>query len=194
MTPELLIVALLALALGLLVGWLMAGRRAGALASDLAVARSRADDADLLRQTRDAVERERNTAMQDLASLRARAAERDAAYDDAAGVTAAFNRNLLVRMRRELGAEVDLDAFAHRAFFNPEPSRIEMHLVSSRAQSIRFGDHVFAFAEGETIHTENSYKYTLEGFRALATAAGWTPRAVWTDPENLFSVHALSRT
>jgi DNA recombination protein RmuC len=82
-TPELLIVALLALALGLLVGWLMAGRRAGALASDLAVARSRADDANLLRQTRDAVERERNTAMQDLASLRARAAERDAAYDDA---------------------------------------------------------------------------------------------------------------
>jgi DNA recombination protein RmuC len=82
-TPELLIVALLALALGLLVGWLAAGRRAEALASDLAVARARADDADLIRQTRDAVERERNTAMQDLASLRARAAERDAAYDDA---------------------------------------------------------------------------------------------------------------
>ncbi|GJD29492.1 Histidine N-alpha-methyltransferase [Methylobacterium adhaesivum] len=118
----------------------------------------------------------------------------DAAYDDAAGVTAAFNRNLLVRMTRELGATLDVEGFCHRAFFNPEASRIEMHLVSSRAQSIRFGDHVFAFAEGETIHTENSYKYTLEGFRALATAAGWTPRAVWTDPENLFSVHALSRT
>jgi L-histidine N-alpha-methyltransferase len=118
----------------------------------------------------------------------------DAAYDDAAGVTAAFNRNLLVRMRSELGAEVDLDAFAHRAFFNPEASRIEMHLVSLKAQAIRIADRDIAFAEGETIHTENSYKYTVERFRALAAEAGWRAEAVWTDPGRLFSIHALRRS
>ncbi|KQO74034.1 dimethylhistidine N-methyltransferase [Methylobacterium sp. Leaf88] len=118
----------------------------------------------------------------------------DAAYDDAAGVTAAFNRNLLVRMRSELGAEVDLDAFAHRAFFNPEASRIEMHLVSLKAQTIRIADRDIAFAEGETIHTENSYKYTVERFRALAAEAGWRAEAVWTDPGLLFSIHALRRS
>nr|WP_244479819.1 L-histidine N(alpha)-methyltransferase [Methylobacterium sp. Leaf94] len=118
----------------------------------------------------------------------------DAAYDDAAGVTAAFNRNLLVRMRSELGAEVDLDAFAHRAFFNPEASRIEMHLVSLKAQTIRIADRDIAFAEGETIHTENSYKYTVERFRALAAEAGWRAEAVWTDPGRLFSIHALRRS
>jgi dimethylhistidine N-methyltransferase len=117
----------------------------------------------------------------------------DAAYDDAAGVTAAFNRNLLVRMERELGASLDVEGFSHRAFFNVDASRIEMHLVSRRAQTIRLGEQSFAFAEGESIHTENSYKYTREGFRALASAAGWTSLAVWTDPENLFSVHALTR-
>ncbi len=117
----------------------------------------------------------------------------DAAYDDAAGVTAAFNRNLLVRIQRELGAILDVDGFAHRAFFDPAESRIEMHLVSRAAQTIRLGAHVFTFAEGETIHTENSYKYTREGFRTLADAAGWTPCAVWTDPDDLFSVHALRR-
>lgn len=117
----------------------------------------------------------------------------DAAYDDAAGVTAAFNRNLLVRMRHELGAEIDLDAFAHRAFFNPEASRIEMHLVSLKAQTIRVADRGIAFAAGETIHTENSYKYTVESFRALAGEAGWRAEAVWTDPDRLFSIHALRR-
>lgn len=117
----------------------------------------------------------------------------DAAYDDAAGVTAAFNRNLLVRMRHELGAEVDLDAFVHRAFFNPEASRIEMHLVSLKAQTIRIADRRIAFAEGETIHTENSYKYTVESFRTLAGEAGWGAEAVWTDPDRLFSIHALRR-
>lgn len=117
----------------------------------------------------------------------------DAAYDDAAGVTAAFNRNLLVRMRHELGAELDLDAFAHRAFFNPEASRIEMHLVSLKAQTIRIADQGIAFAAGETIHTENSYKYTVESFRALAGEAGWRAAAVWTDPDRLFSIHALQR-
>ena len=117
----------------------------------------------------------------------------DAAYDDAAGVTAAFNRNLLVRMRHELGAEIDLDAFAHRAFFNPEASRIEMHLVSLKAQTILVADQSIAFAAGETIHTENSYKYTVESFRALAGEAGWRAAAVWTDPDRLFSIYALQR-
>ncbi len=117
----------------------------------------------------------------------------DAAYDDAAGVTAAFNRNLLTRLKRELGAEIDLDGFTHRAFFNPQASRIEMHLVSRKAQSIRLAQRRIDFAEGETIHTENSYKYTIEGFRQLASAAGWMPDGVWTDPDALFAIHALRR-
>lgn len=117
----------------------------------------------------------------------------EAAYDDAAGVTAAFNLNLLVRIRGELGAALDVDGFAHRAFFNADASRIEMHLVSLRAQTIRLAGHAFAFNEGETIHTENSYKYTLDGFRALSSEAGWTPKAAWTDPDGLFSIHALTR-
>ena len=117
----------------------------------------------------------------------------DAAYDDAAGVTAAFNRNLLTRLKRELGAEIDLDGFTHRAFFNPQASRIEMHLVSRKAQSIRLAQRRIDFAEGETIHTENSYKYTIEGFRQLASTAGWVPDGVWTDPDALFAIHALRR-
>ncbi|WP_407527688.1 L-histidine N(alpha)-methyltransferase [Methylobacterium oryzisoli] len=118
----------------------------------------------------------------------------DAAYDDAAGVTAAFNLNLLTRINREIGADFDLDAFAHRAFFEPGRSRIEMHLVSRRAQTVTVAGVPIAFAAGETIHTENSYKYTAESFRALARSAGWEGRAVWTDPDRLFSVHALGLT
>ncbi|WP_232630893.1 L-histidine N(alpha)-methyltransferase [Methylobacterium sp. Leaf118] len=117
----------------------------------------------------------------------------EAAYDDAAGVTAAFNLNLLHRINRDLGGAIDPDSFAHRALFNAEASRIEMHLVSRQAQTIRVGGRSFAFAEGESIHTENSYKYTLEGFRALAARAGWAPVTAWTDPNGLFSVHALRR-
>ncbi|MGU3540726.1 L-histidine N(alpha)-methyltransferase [Methylobacterium sp. A54F] len=117
----------------------------------------------------------------------------EAAYDDAAGVTAAFNLNLLTRMNRELGADFDRDAFGHRAVFNAAASRIEMHLVSRRAQTVTVAGHPFAFLDGETIHTENSCKYTVESFRALAAEAGWTAEAVWTDPEALFSVHALRR-
>jgi L-histidine N-alpha-methyltransferase len=113
------------------------------------------------------------------------------AYDDAAGVTAAFNLNLLTRINRELAGRFDLDAFAHRAVFNASTSRIEMHLVSRDAQTVRVGSDTFAFAEGETIHTESSYKYTVATFRALAERAGWTWLKVWTDPEGLFSVHAL---
>ncbi|CAO4153175.1 Histidine N-alpha-methyltransferase [Methylorubrum aminovorans] len=117
----------------------------------------------------------------------------EAAYDDAAGVTAAFNLNLLHRINRELDGEIDPDAFAHRAFFNEAASRIEMHLVSRRAQSVRVAGRGFAFAEGESIHTENSYKYTLDGFRALAARAGWASVEAWTDRDGLFSVHALRR-
>ncbi len=117
----------------------------------------------------------------------------DAAYNDAAGVTAAFNLNLLARIGRELGGDLDPAAFAHRAFFNPSASRIEMHLVSRQAQQVNVAGRDFAFAEGETIHTENSYKYTVDGFRALAAEAGWSAGAVWTDDDGLFSVHALRR-
>ncbi len=117
----------------------------------------------------------------------------EAAYDDAAGVTGAFNRNVLTRINRELAGGFDPDAFAHRAVFNSQASRIEMHLVSRVAQTVPVAGRRFDFAAGESIHTENSYKYTVEGFRALAAEAGWTGTAVWTDPEALFSVHALKR-
>ncbi|MCJ2057457.1 L-histidine N(alpha)-methyltransferase [Methylobacterium sp. J-048] len=113
------------------------------------------------------------------------------AYDDTAGVTAAFNLNLLTRINRELAGRFDLGAFSHRAVFNTQASRIEMHLVSEGAQDVRIGSDTVAFADGETIHTESSYKYTVETFRALVERAGWTWIQVWTDPEGLFSVHAL---
>ncbi|MFN2332568.1 MAG: L-histidine N(alpha)-methyltransferase, partial [Halomonas sp.] len=118
----------------------------------------------------------------------------EAAYDDASGVTAAFNLNLLERMRRELGASVEANNFRHRAFFNEAASRIEMHLVSQCAQVINIGSRRFAFSPGETLHTENSCKYHLEGFQALAERAGFHPVAVWTDTDRLFSVHYLKAT
>lgn len=117
----------------------------------------------------------------------------EAAYDDAAGVTAAFNLNLLTRINRELAGRFDLAKFAHRAVFDGEASRIEMHLVSRAAQTVRVGSESFAFADGETIHTESSYKYTLATFQALAERAGWSWLTAWTDPQALFSVHALRR-
>jgi dimethylhistidine N-methyltransferase len=113
------------------------------------------------------------------------------AYDDAAGVTAAFNLNLLVRINRELGGDFALDRFAHEARWNAELGRIEMHLVSRADQEVRIGPRRFAFRAGETIHTENSHKYTLDEFRALAAETGYRPRAAWTDPAGLFSVHML---
>lgn len=112
-----------------------------------------------------------------------------AAYNDAAGVTAAFNRNLLVRANRELGADFDLAAFQHYAFFNPAQQRIEMHLLSTSAQVVEIGGERFAFAQGESIHTENSYKYTVVGFRNLALEAGFQPQAVWQHQG--FSLHWL---
>jgi dimethylhistidine N-methyltransferase len=113
----------------------------------------------------------------------------NAAYNDAAGVTAKFNLNLLARINRELGANFDLAAFEHHAFYNRERHRIEMHLASVKRQKARVCGTTIDFRAGETIHTENSYKYTVESFGALARGSGWTPRKVWTD--GLFSVHAL---
>lgn len=115
-----------------------------------------------------------------------------AAYDDPEGVTAAFNLNLLARINRELCGDFDLDAFGHEARWNEAAGRIEMHLVSRRAQSVRIGRACFGFRDGESIHTESSHKYTLDGFRALAEEAGWQSLAVWTDPDGLFSVHYLA--
>jgi len=115
----------------------------------------------------------------------------DAAYDDAAGVTAKFNLNVLTRMNRELGGNFDIASFRHRAFYNAENHRIEMHLESLRAQTVTVAGRSFQFRQGETIHTENSYKYTVESFRALAESAGWRPVATWTDERDYFAVHAL---
>lgn len=114
-----------------------------------------------------------------------------AAYNDAQGVTAAFNLNLLRRANAELDADFDLDGFAHSAFYNAPRQRIEMHLVSRRAQAVSLHGERFGFEEGETIHTEYSHKFTVDGLRALAVKAGFRPLAVWTDPERLFSVHWL---
>jgi dimethylhistidine N-methyltransferase len=113
----------------------------------------------------------------------------DRAYNDAEGVTARFNLNLLVRMNRELGADFDMAAFEHNAFFNQEKSRIEMHLASTKRQTVRINGAAIDFRVGETIHTENSYKYTVKSFRALARKNGWTPVKVFTD--GFFSVHVL---
>ena len=116
-----------------------------------------------------------------------------AAYNDAAGVTAQFNLNLLARANRELGADFDLAAWEHAAFYHPGLQRIEMHLVSRRAQRVHVAaaGRSFEFEEGESVHTENSYKYTVEGFRALARRAGWAPQAVWTDGQRRFALHWL---
>jgi dimethylhistidine N-methyltransferase len=116
-----------------------------------------------------------------------------AAYNDAAGVTAAFNLNLLTRINRELRATFDLTQFRHEAVYNRREGRIEMYLVSQRRQQAGIIGHTFAFAKGECVHTENSYKYTVEEFQGLARQAGWTPEEVWTDEDALFSVHELVR-
>ena len=115
----------------------------------------------------------------------------EAAYDDAKGVTAHFNLNLLERINRELGGDFDLARFQHRAVYDQEFKRIEMHLVSRVAQTVRLLGRSFQFSAGESIHTENSYKYSLEQFRALARGAGWQPARTWTDANRDFSVHEL---
>lgn len=114
-----------------------------------------------------------------------------AAYNDAKGVTAAFNLNLLARINRELGADFDLRRFRHYAFYNATLGRVEMHLVSLASQSVRVGLSRFRFEAGETIHTENSWKYSVEEFQALAAEAGFRAARVWRDRRGLFSLHGL---
>jgi dimethylhistidine N-methyltransferase len=113
------------------------------------------------------------------------------AYDDRQGVTAAFNLNLLARINRELGGTFELSRFAHEAIYSEEAGRIEIYIRSLAKQIVRVKGRAFAFAEGERIHTENSHKYTVAEFQALAGASGWRPVKAWTDPADLFSLHLL---
>ncbi len=114
-----------------------------------------------------------------------------AAYNDAQGVTADFNLNLLARANRELGTTFKLDQFTHHAFYNAPLQRIEMHLISRCKQRVELGGQSYEFAEGETLHTENSHKFTIDGLRTLAQQAGFRPGPVWTDAQHHFSVHWL---
>jgi len=123
--------------------------------------------------------------------LRKDRATLEAAYNDSKGVTAAFNLNVLARFNHELGADFNLDAFQHRAIWNETESRIEMHLVSLRDQTVHIGGEPIAFAQDEYIHTESSYKYTPEGFAQLAGQAGFALQQVWMDERKLFSVQYL---
>lgn len=114
------------------------------------------------------------------------------AYDDRAGLTAAFNLNLLARINRTFGASIDLEQFEHRARYDAERQRVEMHLVSRTEQSIELLGRTFHLRQGETIHTENSHKYTEGSFARLAAAAGWQSARTWSDPEQTFGVFELT--
>lgn len=113
----------------------------------------------------------------------------EAAYDDEAGVTAAFNLNLLERINRELSGTIPVEAFEHRAVWHDGLGRMEMHLMATRAIGFRVAGRTFSMQAGETIHTENSYKYTPEEVRLLARASGWEPLACWCDEDRLFGLH-----
>jgi L-histidine Nalpha-methyltransferase len=115
----------------------------------------------------------------------------DAAYNDSAGITAAFNLNLLERINRELGADFDLDRFAHEAFYNAVAGRIEIYIRSLADQIVTVAGRAIRFTTGERIHTEDSCKYSITEFQRLAGRAGFKPQRYWTDPEALFSVHLL---
>jgi dimethylhistidine N-methyltransferase len=115
-----------------------------------------------------------------------------AAYNDRKGVTAAFNLNLLARINAELGGDFDLARFAHYAYYNTSLGRIEMHLVSLARQTVDIGDYRFGFDVGESIHTENSCKYSVEEFRALALAAGFRTEKVWKDAKGYFGLFGLA--
>lgn len=110
------------------------------------------------------------------------------AYDDAAGVTAAFNLNLLARINRELDGSFDLEGFSHEARWNDQDGRVEMHLVSNRDQTVGINGDQFTFKAGETIHTENSRKFKMDSFKLLAAEAGWTFKEAWTDDRDYFAV------
>ena len=116
----------------------------------------------------------------------------EAAYNDEAGITAAFSLNILRRMNRELGADFKPENFRHDARYNSRSEAIEIHLISETVQEVRVSGQRFRFARGETLHLESSHKYDAESFADLARQAGFTPAAVWTDPGRLFSVHFLS--
>jgi dimethylhistidine N-methyltransferase len=115
------------------------------------------------------------------------------AYNDSAGVTAQFNLNLLHRLNREFGANFDVGQFEHVAFYDAEPGRIEMHLKSLREQTVCVAGQRFRFRKGETIHTESSHKYTLDGFRLIAASAGFDVHTVWTDEREYFSLQYCLR-
>lgn len=116
----------------------------------------------------------------------------NAAYNDAQGVTAAFNLNLLRRINDELGANFELSSFAHEAFYSEDKGRVEMHLRSTRDQEVTIANDTYQFEKDETIHTENSYKYGLEEFHDAAVKAGYAPRHSWVDEGGPFSVHYLT--
>src|SRR5262245_58535032 len=116
----------------------------------------------------------------------------NAAYNDAEGVTAQFNLNLLARINRELGGTFRLDSFEHHAFYNRERHRIEMHLASLKRQRVKIAGETIDFRAGETIHTENSYKYSVESLAALARGVGWLPARAWTDSQKYFSIQAFT--
>lgn len=113
------------------------------------------------------------------------------AYDDSQGITAAFNLNLLKRMNSELAADFEVDQFAHEARWNANESAVEMHLVSRGNQEVAIGDRHFRFRIGETIHTESSRKYDVDGFTHIVRSNGWDVSHVWQDPDRLFSVFGL---
>jgi L-histidine Nalpha-methyltransferase len=115
----------------------------------------------------------------------------NAAYNDKQGVTAAFNLNLLKRINRELAGNFRLECFEHHAFYNRERSRIEMHLASLKRQKVKVAGDTIDFRAGETIHTENSYKYSVESLAALARGAGWRPLAAWTDARKYFAIQVF---
>jgi dimethylhistidine N-methyltransferase len=115
----------------------------------------------------------------------------EAAYDDSRGITAKFNMNLLARFNDELDADFALDSFSHRALYNEDLGRVEMHLVSEKAQDVRIAGERVSFRQGETIHTESCYKYDVGGFASLASSAGLQVVTVWTDRRRLFSVQYL---
>lgn len=117
----------------------------------------------------------------------------NAAYDDAQGVTAAFNLNLLTRINRELRGDFELSRFRHLAFYNEAEGRIEIYIESLADQLVHIAGRGFRLSAGERIHTEYSYKYDIDAFRGLARRAGWTPLECWCDAEQLFSVHYLRR-
>jgi dimethylhistidine N-methyltransferase len=123
--------------------------------------------------------------------LRKDASILEPAYDDAQGVTAEFSKNLLVRANTELGADFDVSAYAHRAHYDAVRGRVEIHLDVLRDQTVHLHGQTISLMAGERIHVEDSCKYSIDGFRDLARAAGFRPAAVWTDPAQLFSVHWL---